>query len=135
MVAACLAIAGAALLRAFDPATTWWFPSCPFRALTGWSCPFCGSLRALHAFLRGAPRIALALNPLATVGLVFSLIALLHDAVRPGRPARFQQLTGLCFSGRGFAVVVAFGVLRNLPGLRVWIGQTVMWSLGRSLFS
>ncbi len=113
---ACLAITAAALLSAFDPGTTWWFPSCPFHALTGWLCPFCGSLRALHALLQGAPRTALALNPLAIVGLVLGLVALAHDAVRPARATQLERLTGLCFSGRGLALVVAFGVFRNLPG-------------------
>ena len=109
-----MALAAAALLFAFDPGTTGWFPSCPFRALTGWLCPFCGSLRAFHALLRGRPRIALALNPLATAGLVLGLIALAHDAVRPARPSRIERLTGRCFSGRGLALVVAFGVFRNV---------------------
>jgi len=113
---ACLAITAAALLSAFDPGTTWWFPSCPFHALTGWLCPFCGSLRALHALLQGAPGMALALNPLAIVGLVLGLVALVHDEVRPARPTQLEWLTGLCFSGRGLALVIAFGVFRNLPG-------------------
>jgi hypothetical protein len=121
VAAACIALAAPALLFAFDPATTWWFPSCPFRALTGWLCPFCGSLRALHALLRGAPRLALALNPLASAGLVLGAIALVHDAVRPGRATRFQRLTDLCFSGRGLALVVAFGVFRNLLDPLGWI--------------
>ena len=103
-----------ALLFAFDPATTWWFPSCPFRELTGWLCPLCGSLRALHALLQGAPQVALAHNPLAIVGLVLGLIALTHDAVRPARATQLERLTGLCFSGRGLALVVGFGVLRNV---------------------
>jgi hypothetical protein len=115
LATACIALAASALLLAFDPATTWWFPSCPFRAVTGWLCPFCGSLRALHAILRGSPRIALELNPLAIAGLVLGLIALAHDAVRPAHATRFQRLADLCFSGRGFALVVAFGVFRNLP--------------------
>ena len=119
---ACVALAAAAVLSAFDPGTTWWFPSCPFHALTGWLCPFCGSLRALHALLQGAPGMALALNPLAIAGLVLALVALVHDAVRPARATQFDRLTGLCFSGRGLALVVAFGVLRNLPG-SAWIGR------------
>jgi len=117
-----IAPAAAALLFTFDPATTWWFPACPFHALTGWLCPFCGSLRALHALLRGTPRIALALNPLTTAGLVLGLLALLHDRAHPARAGRFQQLTDLCFSGRGLALVVAFGVFRNLPGLG-WVSR------------
>jgi hypothetical protein len=110
----CVAIAAAALLFAFDPAVTWWFPSCPFRALTGWLCPLCGSLRALHALLHGAPRIALALNPLATFGVVAGFGALVHDAVRPTRATHTDRLLTLCFSARGFALVVAFGVCRNM---------------------
>jgi hypothetical protein len=119
----CIALAAAALLLAFDPATTWWFPSCPFHALTGWLCPFCGSLRALHALLQGAPRVALTQNPLAIVGLALGLIALVHDAVRPARASRLERLTALCFSGRCLALVAAFGVFRNLLGSPGWIGQ------------
>ena len=62
-----MALVALPLVFAFDPAETWWFPSCPLRALTGWQCPFCGSLRAVHALLHGAPRSALDLNPLVIV--------------------------------------------------------------------
>jgi hypothetical protein len=63
------------LIVAFDPAATWWFPSCPLHALTGWLCPLCGSLRALHALLLGAPAAAFSLNPLTTTGAVAGLVA------------------------------------------------------------
>jgi hypothetical protein len=109
----CCALAAAALLFAFDPAVTWWFPSCPLRALTGWLCPLCGSLRAVHALLHGAPRIALALNPLATVVLSAALAALVHDTVRPARATRF--VLRMCASTPGLALTTAFGVLRNVP--------------------
>jgi len=109
-----VAVAAAAVLFAFDPATTWWFPSCPFRALTGWLCPLCGSLRALHALVHGAPRVALALNPLTTVGAAAGVAALVHDAVRPARATHIDRLITLCFSARGVALVAAFGVCRNV---------------------
>jgi hypothetical protein len=85
----------------FDPGTTPWFPSCPFHALTGWLCPLCGSLRAVHALSRGAPLAALAFNPITVVGLGAWLLA-------PERTTTF------CFSGRGVALLVGFGLLRNL---------------------
>jgi Protein of unknown function (DUF2752) len=107
-------IAAAVLLFAFDPAATWWFPSCPSHALTGWLCPFCGSLRAVHALLRGAPLVASQLNPLTTAGLVAALAALLHDSVCPGRATQLERLTRFCFSARGLAIVAAFGLLRNM---------------------
>ena len=100
-----LIVAAAIPLAAFDPATTWWFPSCPFYALTGLLCPLCGSLRALHALLTGAPLTAFAFNPLTTTALAAWLVAR-------------RSFTAFCFSARGVAVAVAFGVLRNFlpPG-------------------
>ncbi len=105
-VASALVLVTAAIpLATFDPATTWWFPSCPFYALTGLLCPLCGSLRALHALLTGAPLTAFAFNPLLIAGLAAWLVA--------RRP-----VTAFCFSARGVALGVAFGVLRNFlpPG-------------------
>ena len=100
-VRAILLVALTAALAAFDPATTWWFPSCPFHALTGWLCPLCGSLRAIHALCLGAPLAALAFNPLTIVGLAAWLIAR-------------TRTMAFCFSARGVAVLIAFGLLRNL---------------------
>jgi hypothetical protein len=105
-----LVLGAGALLLAFDPATTWWFPSCPFHALTGWLCPLCGSLRALHALARGAPLAALAFNPLIIVGLAAWLLAR-------------ERTTAFCFSARGLACLIAFGVLRNVPGPFGWPGH------------
>ena len=96
-----LAVPAVLLLTFFDPATTWWFPSCPFHALTGWLCPLCGSLRALHALALGSPRVALAFNPLTIIGLTAWLLAR-------------QRTTAFCFSARGITCLIAFGVLRNI---------------------
>ena len=100
-VRAILLVALTAALAAFDPATTCWFPSCPFHALTGWLCPLCGSLRAIHALCLGAPLTALAFNPLTVAGLAAWLIAR-------------TRTMAFCFSARGVAVLIGFGLLRNL---------------------
>ena len=84
-----------------DPTTTWWFPSCPFHALTGWLCPLCGSLRAVHALMLGAPVTAFAFNPLIVLGFGAWLVAR-------------ERTTTFCFSGRGLALLVGFGLLRNI---------------------
>ena len=96
-----IVLCATALMAAFDPATTWWYPSCPFHALTGWLCPLCGSLRAVHALCLGAPLTALAFNPLTIVGLAAWSIAR-------------TPTMAFCFSTRGVAVLIAFGFLRNL---------------------
>lgn len=62
----------AALIYVYDPASTWFYPSCPLRALTGWLCPLCGGLRAAHALLHGRVFDAVALNPfLIAAGLAW----------------------------------------------------------------
>ena len=88
-------------LAAFDPAVTWWFPSCPFYAFRGWLCGLCGSLSAVHALLVGHPVSALAFNPLTIVGLGMWLVAR-------------ERTTRFCFSGAGLALLVGFGLFRNL---------------------
>jgi hypothetical protein len=118
-----LALVALPLLAAFDPVTTWWFPSCPLRALTGWQCPLCGTLRAIHALLHGAPRVALSLNPLITLGGLAGFTALAYDVVDPVRTSRFEGLAARCFSARGFAALIAFGVLRNLPAHFGWMAR------------
>jgi hypothetical protein len=111
------ALAAAALLFAFDPAVTWWFPSCPFYALTGWLCPFCGTLRAAHALLHGHVAAAFALNPMATVALALGVIVVVHDRARVDSAALGPALWSWYFSPAGAAIVAAFGVLRNLHRL------------------
>ena len=101
------AAAPVALLAAFDPASTWWFPSCPLHALTGWLCPLCGSLRALHALLHGAPAAAFAFNPLTTLAV-------------PAWLASRRRMSAFCFSPAGAALIAAFGLLRNVPVHVIW---------------
>jgi hypothetical protein len=109
------------VLFTFDPATTWWFPSCPFYMMTGFKCPLCGSLRALHALLRGAPLVAFSFNPLVTVSFAGTLSVVVRDIFRPAHVSARERLTDLCFSARGIALVATFGVLRNLLDVTGWI--------------
>ena len=44
---------------------------CPFRLVTGYPCPFCGTTRAVGSLLLGDVSASLALNPL---GLVFVVV-------------------------------------------------------------
>src|SRR5260221_331534 len=49
----------------FNPASAsnQWFPKCPFRMITGWQCPGCGSTRACYQLLHLHPVAAFKLNP------------------------------------------------------------------------
>ena len=94
-----------ALLYAIDPAKTQVFPPCPFHALTGLYCPGCGSLRALHHVLHGDLRAASGLNPL----MVVSIPVLCLMAAFP----RWAYRPWVAWSA--FAVLLTYGVIRNIP--------------------
>ncbi len=98
-----------------------WFPSCPLHALTGLLCPLCGSLRALHALLVGAPVVALFLNPLTTSVAVAGFVACVHDVACPARAPLGERLAALWFSTPGVACAIAFGVLRNVNVPFAWM--------------
>lgn len=84
------------------------YPPCPFLYLTGFYCPGCGALRALHALLHLHWREAFALNPLVTV---FAPVLVVYFATLPLRrmrplPAPVYYLT--------LGGILLFGILRNL---------------------
>ncbi len=114
-----IAAAGAAALAALfflDPARGGIFPPCPFRALTGYLCPGCGTLRALHQLLHGHVTTALRLNPLSVSALPFvgysSISSLLKAATgRPLAPIFIRPL----FIWTLLIAILAFWVLRNTP--------------------
>lgn len=100
--------------------TRWHIPICAFHAITGYLCPTCGGLRAMHALLHGRLAEAWSYNalvvllvPWAAYGLLLvTLTALFGDRTWPGRwlyhPVIFVILA---------SVALIFGILRNLPGL------------------
>lgn len=110
------ALAAVAVVGAVDPNEPGHYPTCPFLAVTGWFCPGCGSLRAIHALAHGDLREALARNPLMVVtvpALVVWWAVWLLRAVR-ARPRRWLAPAWTIWAL--FAVIVAFAVARNLPG-------------------
>lgn len=116
------AATAAALLYFFNPAEYGFYPRCFFKLTTGLDCPGCGGLRATHQLLHGHIREALALNPLFVVTLPIGAFFLLRVPVekRTGRKwSRFISTTTVVWICA--AIVVAFGVLRNIPW-RAWFG-------------
>ena len=110
------AAAGLALVYLFDPRSAGWYPVCPFFGLTGWHCPGCGTLRALHQLLHGNLAAAFGYN-------LYSMLAL--PAVAWGLAAGLLRAWGLPAPPPWFipsrwiwgllAAVLAFWLLRNLP--------------------
>jgi hypothetical protein len=111
----------AAYLATVDPAEGGHYPVCPLRTLTGLSCPLCGGLRATHQLLNGHPGRAFKLNALYVALLPFAAYAVVAAGLAArGRPV----LPHLRLTRRAtqvlIAVIVVFGVVRNLPGFHAW---------------
>ena len=60
-------------------------PPCPFHALTGHSCPFCGGQHALQAILRGEWPAAWHWNPVLVVAVACGSPLALAGALRACR--------------------------------------------------
>ena len=108
--------AGVVLLRIFDPATSGVFPPCPVHYLTGWYCPGCGSLRAVHQLLHGNLSAAWAMNPLTIVLLPFLTYGLIAWMVTETTGRRLPQpfLPAAWIRALGAAIIL-FGIARNIP--------------------
>ncbi|GEL97510.1 DUF2752 domain-containing protein [Cellulomonas terrae] len=109
-----------ALLAVRDPHVTGSYGGCPLFALTGLWCPACGGLRATHDLATGDLAGAWAMNPLwvLAVPLVIVLWGRWVARAAQGRRAR-PAPTWLAWVL--LAVVVGFGVLRNVPALAPWM--------------
>ena len=111
---------GVALLYLYNPVEAGFYPRCFFKMATGLDCPGCGGLRATHQLLHGQLRAAFELNPLFIVALPTTLFFLVRAGAEKRNGSkwpRFFQTATLIWSGA--VLVVAFGVLRNLPW-RAW---------------
>jgi hypothetical protein len=116
LLAAIFGAAFAVMLRFYDPASSGVFPPCPVHYLTGWYCPGCGSLRALHQLLQGNVRAAWSMNPLTLIFLPFLSYGLTSRAFAEIRGQGLPQvflpavwIRALC------AAIILFGIVRNLP--------------------
>src|SRR5450631_1503000 len=116
-----LGVAAAAMVAtgyvaAVDPNAAGHYPTCPFLAITGWYCPGCGSLRAIHALAHGDLMTALARNPFAVVALGYLVLSwvLWLDRTARGRPRRWLAPPWVLYGV--LAAILMFWVLRNVPG-------------------
>jgi hypothetical protein len=109
------AVLGCTALALVDPSEPGRYPLCPTRALLGVDCPACGTLRGLHALLRGRPLDALGHNVLLAVAVPVGLVVWfgwLRAAL--GGPAQTWSVPRWALPTLA-VVAVAFAVLRNVP--------------------
>ena len=111
-----LLIAGAVYLYVFEPGKSGFFPGCPFRLITGFTCPGCGTTRALHQILHGHFDTAFTLNPLLLLAIPFLLFAFIRYSVivmRGGVPRPNALPAPYIYAI--FFIILSFWIFRNTP--------------------
>jgi hypothetical protein len=114
VVVAAAAVVG--VIAAVDPNQAGHYPTCPFLAATGYYCPGCGSLRAIHDLAHGDLGGALSRNPLTVVALAGLVIAWVVWARRLWRGQLRTWAAPPVFLYGLLTLVLAFWALRNVPG-------------------
>ena len=110
------ALAATAVVAVVDPNQPGHYPTCPFLALTGYYCPGCGSLRAIHDLAHGNLAGALGRNPFTVMVLVGLAVGWVVWARRlwRGLPRTWAAPPALLYGL--LTLVLAFWALRNVPG-------------------
>lgn len=123
LAAGVVAMGTTAFVYAVNPEVPGHYPTCPFRALTGYYCPGCGSARALHALLHGDPALALKRNPLFVAAVAGLFVYAVAWTVQRGRGQRLAWTPPNWLLYSVLVLVLAFWVLRNVPGM-TWLAPT-----------
>lgn len=109
-------LTAALLLHVRDPNSPGSWGFCPFETVTGWDCPGCGGLRAVHALTDLDLGAALSSNVFAV--LLVGVLAVAFVAWIPRRLADPSARMIVISSRTGLvilAVLAVFTVVRNTP--------------------
>ena len=103
------------ILFLFNPSENPFYPRCALYTTTGFLCPGCGGLRAMHQLTHGHFLTALRYNPVAVLSLPFVAGWGLRQVWRRihGQPVHSITLSTFWLKVL-LGVLIAFGILRNL---------------------
>ena len=101
----------------FNPSDHSFFLVCPFKYATGYSCPGCGSQRAIHQLAHGNIVNAFGFNPLMVLSIPLVLYGFGIKAWNYlySTEHRVKLFYSNFFIYTYFIIVLLFWVLRNLP--------------------
>jgi len=108
-----VAVVGSAYAAIRNPFAETLFPPCALLETTGLACPACGATRATHLLLHGDIAGALDYNALLVIALPLFAFALIRWWVGASRqwPSTWTKARAIAV----FAVVLGWGIVRNLP--------------------
>jgi len=100
----------------FNPAEDELFLKCPFKTVTGWDCPGCGSQRAIHELLHLNFGKAFYYNPLMVSLIPYVMLGFAFeiDSVKNRFPKTRKFLFGTKAIFILLIVIIVFFVMRNI---------------------
>jgi hypothetical protein len=104
------------LYKNVDPAAGTLFPQCPFRQLTGYQCPGCGSQRAVHQLLNFHVKEAFSLNALLVLSIPYLMVGFVLEKISLSKKLLIvrRALYGPTATIVVLIVVLAFWIGRNI---------------------
>ena len=104
-----------AVYSVFDPLKSSFFPSCPFKSVTGLDCPGCGSQRAIHELLHLNFKKAFEYNALLVLSVPYLLLLIVFNFESVKQ--RFPKLERILFGWKSVwiitIIVILFFIFRN----------------------
>jgi len=112
------------LYRTYNPNGSNYFPKCPFKQLTGYKCPGCGSQRAIYYLLNLDIVNAMRENIVLVISIPYILIGFLFDSIKKPN-ARLLKWRRILFGQKAIFVIlvliIGFWILRNITSCEQWI--------------
>lgn len=101
----------------FNPSSHSFFVPCPFKYLTSYHCPGCGSQRAIHQLLHGDLLSAFRFNPLMILSLplIFWGLATVIWNFIYNTQLRVKLFYSNLFIYVYFGIVLIYWIVRNIP--------------------
>jgi len=114
----------AILFKLYNPLQSELFPKCPFRAITGYRCPGCGSQTAIHYLLNLDIKSAAHANFLLILSIPYLLAGFIFDLIK--RPSQKilnwrKNLFGPKAIYVVLAIIISFWIVRNLGFCQQWL--------------
>ena len=98
----------------FDPSSSQFFPVCPFKKWTGYSCAFCGIQRAFHSLLTGDLASALHYNLFVVLLTPLVLVLLIPIGGRPLYRTLYNKIRRNAVIIMVSALIIGWTLIRNM---------------------
>ena len=114
VLAVALLLVFGSIYYALDPSQSGFFPRCVFQELTGYTCPGCGTQRAVHALLHGDVAAALRYNAILLIAVPWIVLCLYAESQRTRNPRLYDRLNAPLLIWLFLALVLIWWLLLNI---------------------